>query len=153
MTSVRRRSPLDEAMGRCGRRYLQARYMDFLHAVIGDEIFVEDEDCSLAIVRRLREGGLVSIHLDAESRAQSVELPFLGGRSRFALGLVHLSRLTGAAVLPFWFRGNRHRLEIEIEAPVDMLGEPSCIITELVVRLERRALASPDQYEGWITLS
>lgn len=148
--SVRSQVPRDAGMGRWGKRCLQQRYIGFLHEVIGEEVFVRDEDCSLKILRRLREGGLVAIHLDGGFAAQSVQLRFLGRTRPFSTGVVKLSRLSGAPVLPFWFRGNGHGLEIEFEAACASDPDPHRAVEELVCHLERKILEWPDQYEGWI---
>jgi lauroyl/myristoyl acyltransferase len=150
--SVRDQVPPDAGMGRWGRRYLQPRYMAFLHEVIGDEVSLQDEACSLKILRRLREGGLVNIHLDVFFAVRSVPFPFLGRMRPFSVALAKLSQLSGAPVLPFWFGGSRHQLVIEFEAACTWAPDPRRTVEELVRRLEQKVLEQPDQYEGWMWL-
>jgi KDO2-lipid IV(A) lauroyltransferase len=148
--------PSDRAVGRLGRRYLQPAYQRFLHGVIGDEVFVQDRDLSLRILRRLREGGAVYSHLDARFARETVLLPFLSGEDRFPTGLVEIARLTGAPLVPLRCDGDWWRLRIRFGEPVAL--EPHADrrtfvadnVARLVAVLEGFVCEHPSEWEGWL---
>ncbi|MGD0011552.1 MAG: lysophospholipid acyltransferase family protein [Terriglobia bacterium] len=151
--SVRLKAPRHAGMGKLGERILQKKYMRFLHGVIQDEVYVQDKDCSLKILQRLRQGGLVNIHLDARFAAQQIPVPFLGGKRSFPVGFLRLCQIAGSPLVPFWFSGDRRQVEIEFEPPINLAEtDTEEVLRSLVCRLEKRILARPEQYEWWIML-
>lgn len=152
VVSVRHPAPPDPAMGRLGQRWLQARYMDFLHSVIGDEVFVETPDCSLEIMRRLRAGELVNVHVDSPFSSQSVRHPFLGRDQTFTTNFIRLARLAGSPIVPFFFSGDHRHLRIAFESSFEPTGSPDTMLAEILGRLEREVMARPNEYELWIML-
>ena len=152
IVSVRHPAPPDPGMGRSGRRWLQDRYMRFLHTVIGDEIVSTAPDCAMQIMRRLRSGEIVNLHIDAPFATQSMRAPFLGQDQTFSDNLARLIRLTDAALVPFWFSGDHRGLKIEFEPALEQTHAPEQFMPELLERLERRVLDQPADYELWIML-
>ena len=156
--SVRNEEPLDKRMGRVGRRLFQPRYVRFLHEVIRDEVFIQDRECSLKILARLRKGGIVHVLLDAFLSQQNLEVPFLGQTRLFPAGPLHLARISGCAVLPMCALGHAQALEILIGPPLPLdysLDAESFCQTHLpaLVRiLESYVLEHPDQWELWTKL-
>ncbi len=156
--SVRNGRPRDLWMGRFGARLLQHRYVEFLHRVIGDEVFIQDPECSLKIFRRLRAGGIVNVHLDANFSRQRLQIPFLGRPKWFATGLLEIVRLSGCAVVPMLCLGNQMSSSISFGEPFVM--EPARVREEfvqvnlpvLVRMLEEQVLKHPDQWELWVRL-
>jgi len=152
VVSVRHPAPPDPAMGLLGRRWLQTHYMAFLHSVIGDEVFIETPDCSLEIMRRLRAGGLVNVHVDSPFSSQSVRRPFLGRDQTFTTNFIRLARLAGSPIVPFFFSGDHRRLRIAFEPSLESTGSPDATLAAILRRLEREVLSCPDDYELWIML-
>ena len=151
--SVRLKAPRDPGMGKLGERTLQKRFMRFLHGVIRDEVYVQDKDCSLKILQRLRQGGLVNIHLDGGFGTQKISIPFLGRTHFFPVTFLRLCQIAGSPLVPFWFSGDRRQVEIEFEAPINPAEtDTEEVLRSLVCRLEKRILARPEQYEWWIML-
>ncbi|MBL8293189.1 MAG: lysophospholipid acyltransferase family protein [Bryobacterales bacterium] len=156
--SVRKGEPPDEWMGRLGARFIQPRYVEFLHQVIGDEVFIEDPQCSLKIFRRLRSGGLVNVHFDASFTRHPVFLPFLGGTKRFATGMIEIVRLSNCAVVPMQCLGNQRGWSIRFDEPLTLHPAASREefadrnIQQFVDTLERQILEHAEEWEGWIRL-
>jgi len=158
MLSVRNKQPPDDLAGQLGRRILQSRYMEFLHGVIQDEVYVQDSECTLKILQRLRSGGLVNIHFDAPYGARSVEWPFLGKPERFATGIFDIVRLSGCAVAPMVCLGRSTEFRIgfgpllEI-VPADTRDEfVSANLPSFVQTLEKHIVDHPDEWELWTRL-
>jgi lauroyl/myristoyl acyltransferase len=156
--SVRNEEPEDRFMGRLGRRSLQPRYIRLLHDVIRDEVFIQDRECSLKILRRLRSGGIVDIYLDAAFSRHVIERSFLGRPRRFPAGVLHLARNCGCAVLPKVALGHVDSLEIRIDPPLPLdRGLPveefcEAHLPGLIRILESHVLEYPDQWELWTRL-
>ncbi len=156
--SVRDGQPPDEWMGRFGARFLQRRYIEFLHGIIREEVFVQDRECSLKIFRRLRAGGIVNVHIDANLSEQYVEIPFLGQPERFATGLLEIVRLSGCAVVPMLCLGNQEASSITFGEPAALTPSRSreefaqVNLPRLVRILEEHILEHPDQWELWVRL-
>ena len=156
--TVRTGRPPDRRMGRLGRRFLQPRYVRFLHDVIRDEVFIQDPECSLKILARLRSGGVVDIHLDASLTQHVIVLPFLGETRRFPVGPLRLARVCGCAVLPLLAMGHAQALDIRIGRPLifdrDLPPDAFCRahLPGLVRTLESYVLEHPDQWELWTRL-
>jgi lauroyl/myristoyl acyltransferase len=156
--SVRNGQPPDQWMGRIGARFLQPRYIEFLHSVIGDEVFIQDPQCSLKIFRRLRSGGIVNVHFDSSFSRHSVELPFLGASKRFPTGLLEIVRLSKCSVIPMLCLGNQRAASITFEAP--FVFEPagsreefaSANLGRLVAQLEQQIREHSAEWEIWTRL-
>lgn len=156
--SIRNGQPSDRRMGRIGRRFLQPRYVDFLHEVIRDEVFVQDRECTLKALGRLRSGGIVNIHIDAPFSRNLITVPFLGRTRRFPTGALHLARISGCSVLPMIALGCTQSLEIRIEHPLPLdrslpAGEfCQSHLLALIRILETQVREHPDQWELWTRL-
>lgn len=153
--SIRNREPPDEYMGRLGRRFLQPRYVRFLHGVIRDEVFLQDRECALKIVARLRRGGIVSILLDAPFSQEVMEVPFLGRTRDVPKGMLHLAGLTGCAVVPMLALGHAQALRIRIERPLTLdpaLSHDECCeayLLPLIRMMESQVREQPEQWDCW----
>jgi lauroyl/myristoyl acyltransferase len=156
--SVRNRTPGDRRAGRFGKAVMQSRYLRFLHWVIGDEISPQDPDCGLRILSRLREGGLVNIHLDGAVSRQCLDVDFLDGIHRFPAGFLEIVRLTGTPVVPMLITGHSECLkicfapEIVFDPAPDAGSYARANLARLVQQLESDILTYPDQWELWIRL-
>lgn len=158
MMSVRNRTPPDPLMGRFGRDHMQPGYVRFLEGVIQDEIFMQDQACSLKILQRLRNGGLVNIHLDAPFSRAIVERPFLGITWPFPMGFLEIVRKTGVPVVPMVCLGNSRGFRIRFEEPFELVSAHdaeafvAANLQTLVTRLESWIVEFPDQWDLWIRL-
>jgi KDO2-lipid IV(A) lauroyltransferase len=157
--TVRNRQPPVALMGRVGARWLQPRYMEFLHGVIQDEVYIQDPECSLKILKRLRAGGIVNIHLDLDARAVSKaeEFPFLNVPRRVASGPFDVARLTRCALIPMFSRGRGKALFIRFGAPAPAGGLARedfarAALPYFVEFLEERIREHPDEWELWTRL-
>jgi lauroyl/myristoyl acyltransferase len=153
--TVRNGRPWSDCASRLGRRWLEPKYVDLLHRIIRDEVLLQEPDCTLKILARLRTGGMVDLHLDAPLSAHTLRLPFLGRERAFPTGLFHLARLSGAAVLPLIVRGHAGALDIEFGAarPLDRaLPGPALAaagLPPLVRLLEEHVLQHPAEWDLW----
>lgn len=155
MLSVRHGSPPDKQMGYLGRKWLQKRYLDFLHGVIRDEVFLQDPECTLKIFARLRSGGLVHVHMDAPFSRDQMRLPFLGKHSRFPGGFLRIVRVSGCALVPMLCLGDSSGFSIRFDEPIRLIDGASHEefisrnLPPLVRWLEAQILAYPDQWDAW----
>lgn len=153
--SVRHRIPPDQHMGRLGRQFLQPRYINFLHGVIGDEVFLQDPECSLKMLRRLRGNGIVSILVDAPFSRELIELPFLGQIRDVPTGPLHLAKISGCEVLPMVALGHAQALEIRIEEALtfDRTLSPKefcqAYLPPIMRIFESHVMEHADQWDCW----
>lgn len=156
--SIRNREPIGGSMGRLGRSFLQPSYIKFLESVIVDEAYLQDPDCSLKILRRLREGGMVNFHLDGVAGRKSKTVSFLRGTGVFPVGFLEIARITGAPLLPMFCSGDRKILHIEFDQPFRLQPADSreefidANLEQVVRRMEDYICANPDQWELWVRL-
>lgn len=156
--AVRNRYPPDKRMGRLGRNFLQPRFVELLHKVIQDEVFIQDPECSLKILGRLRANGMVDIHYDSHFSKQMLARSFLGHAESFPAGPLHLARISGCAVLPMLAVGHAGSLEIQIGRPFildrNLAGEEYCrkCMPVLAQAMEAHVRRYPDQWELWTRL-
>lgn len=157
--TVRNQRPPDLLAGRLGRRYLQPRYMEFLHQVIQDEVYIQDPECSLKILKRLRSGGLVNIHLDAPRTAASLlEWPFLGALRTFPSGPFDIVRVSKCAVLPMFCGGCSTGLRIRFGAPPALPDSTSreefarAHLSYFAKLFEEQIMSHPEEWELWTRL-
>lgn len=156
--TVRNATPSDRWMGRLGESSIQRKYLEFLHGIMGELVFIQDPECALKIFRRLREGGLVSVLFDASFSAHALEAPFLGSRMAFATGLLEIVRLSGCAVVPMLCAGNQRNCRIEFREALRMQAAASrqeyaaANVMPLAAVLEEMIRRQPDEYELWCRL-
>ncbi len=136
-------------------RYLFKSHTKFLHRIIGDEISNRDSASGLAIARRLRQGGLVSVYLDGSFSVRYMDVPFLGGWRNFPLGLMDLIHITRCAVVPVFFDGDIHQVEVTLQPAVEMDWElprarfGEVYLPRLVRIMEEYILAHPARWYVW----
>lgn len=156
--TVRDAVPSDRWMGRLGESALQSKYLEFLHGVMGELVFVEDPQCALKVFRRLREGGLVSVLFDAPFSSHTIEAAFLGRQKPFPTGLLEIVRLSGCAVVPMLCTGNQRNCRIEfgealqLQTAGDRQGFVAANLMPFVSTLEEMIRKRPDEYELWTRL-
>jgi KDO2-lipid IV(A) lauroyltransferase len=142
-------------MSRVGGRLLQPYHDRFLHQVVQDEVLLQEPGFSLTILKRLRAGGLVDLHLDGSRSGETAWCPFLGTRWRFPTGFLEIARLSGCSVVPMLCVGGSRELEVSFEEPVRLEYEPdrsrfvAANLLRLVGHLESQIARHPDQWEYW----
>ena len=142
---------------RLGRRFLYPRYAEFLHRVFRDEVYVHQPDCALRILKRLRSGGLVNIHLDGQHLRKAVEWPFLGALWRFPAGYFDLIRVSGCQVVPMLATGNGAGFRIQFGEELDMTQADgpdefaAANLPLLAGAIERQIRDHPEDWSKWIS--
>ncbi len=152
--SVRNRKHGSILYGRFGMRFVAPGYGRFLEAIIEDEISVQDSGLGARLMRRLRENGIVNIHIDAARSRERFRVPFFNETRRFAGGFIRIAELTGAPLVPMQCLGNSSCFEINFGVPIRYIGKssPEDIIGRLIPlvgQLESWLLAHPTQWELW----
>jgi Kdo2-lipid IVA lauroyltransferase/acyltransferase len=157
--SVRNSQSREPSSGRLGMRLVRPRYDAFLHSVIRDEVSIQDPECTLKILKRLRENGIVNIHLDVSVSSQFAMTSFLGNAHQlFPTGFLRIARRLKTPILPTLCLGNSRGIQIEIEERFPMTpadGERELYqnnLPGLIARLESQILRHPDQWELWIRI-
>ncbi len=123
--SVHNRQPSNRAQGQLGRRVLQPRHIELQRRANPDVVYVQDAECSLKILQRLRSGGLVNIQFDGVPGFRTIEWPFLGRQWRFPAGFFDIVRLSDAAVLPVLCLGRSTGFRIIVSPRMEVLRSAS----------------------------
>jgi lauroyl/myristoyl acyltransferase len=153
---VRNHEPPDENAGQLGARLLQKRYVAFIGEVQGDEVSIQDRDCSLKMLARLRSGGLLDCHVDAPFSQEVVKRRFFGQEKSFPAGFLHVAKLAGCPLVPLHCLGNSRRLRIEfgralwLEKAPDRKSFAGTNLTPVLRVLEDQIKSHPAEYDGWI---
>ena len=140
---------------RLGNRFVLPTYERFMQRLIPDTVYIDDPDCSLEILRRLRGGGIVDIHLDVPHASDVIELPFFGRVIGVPFGAIQLARVAACPVLPMSVSGRADALEIWVDSPVELdhdlpLRELCEARLPVILRiLEERVRERPDAWEPW----
>jgi lauroyl/myristoyl acyltransferase len=155
MLSVRDQTPRLEWGGRLGRRILEPRRMELLHALTGEAVYVEDPGSVLKIFRRLRSGGLVNIYFDGQSGTRTTPWPFLGLPRHFTTGIFDLVRLSGCAVVPMLCLGRSTSLRVILSPMLEIVKAPGreefihANLPTFVQTIERQIRDHPGEWEQW----
>jgi lauroyl/myristoyl acyltransferase len=143
------------AVSRLGNRFLLPAYKRFMHAVTRDEVYVEDHECSLKILRHLRAGGIICMNLDVRHTADRIDIPLFGRNVGFSAGALHIAHAAGCPVLPMVARGSARALEIKIDPPVPLdralPTEEFCrtYLPAIVGVLEEHIRKCPAEWQPW----
>ena len=144
--------------GRLGRRILAPRRREFLQAIMGESVDVQDRGCVLKIVGRLRSGGLVNIHFDGLAGARTTPWTFLGAPRNFSAGIFDIVRLSGCAVVPMLCLGRSSDFRIVFGPRLDVVHEPGrdafmqANLPAFVATMEQQILHHPEEWEQWMSL-
>ena len=139
------------------RRMLDPRRIEFLRSILGETVFVQDRDCTLKILQRLRSGGLVNIHFDGRSGKKNARWPFLGVSRDFAIGPLDLARLSGCAVVPMACTGNAAGFRLRFGPPIEITYESEreefvrANLPGFVSAIEAQVREYPEEWEQWMT--
>ena len=144
--------------GRLGRRVLAPRRIEFLNAIMGESVYVQDRGCVLKIVGRLRAGGLVNIHFDGKAGAKTVPWSFLGTRRKFSTGIFDIVRLSGCEVVPMICLGRSSALRILFGPMLDIVRNPGrdefirANLPAFVDTIEHQSENHPEAWEQWMSI-
>lgn len=157
MMSVRGRWTSSPFQGRFGHRYVAPAYHRFLSGNVEDELYAWSPDLGAGLLRRLRENGIVNIHIDAALSKERTYLPMLHLSWPVPVGFLQLAELSRAPLVPMLCLGDSDRFEIRFGEPIRFQGRSSGDATRqrlqtLVDRLQGWILDHPDQWEIWTRL-
>jgi lauroyl/myristoyl acyltransferase len=150
-----RRTP-NVAQGRLGKRFLQPRRAELRKIAFPDQAYVQDPDCSLTILRRLRAGGLVTLLIDGRAGTSPVEQPFLGRLQRVPSGILEIIRLSNCAVVPILSLGRGDGFRIRLDPMLDIVSAPSrdafaaANLPRFLAVVERQVVENPEEWRLWI---
>lgn len=154
--SIRNGEPPDRAAGVLGLRWLQPRYVRLLGEVIRDEVMLQDRELTLKVMRRLRNGGIVNVHLDTIYSVETLTHPFLGLNWSFPAGFLRIAAACGAAIVPMSCHGDCSGFSVcfEPEHVLREAGDAGQVarlnLPDLISRLECQVRAHPDQWDAWV---
>jgi KDO2-lipid IV(A) lauroyltransferase len=154
--SVRNYEPPDDLAGQLGMRFLLKRYVAFIGEVQGEEVSIQDPDCSLKMLARLRSGGLIDCYVDAPFSQEVVKRRFFGREKNFPAGFLHVAKLAGCPLVPLHCLGNSRRLRIEFGKALWLQDAPDrrsfveTNLTQVVRILEEQIRSHPAEWDVWI---
>lgn len=156
MLTVRSRQAPDSRAGRLGRRLLHSQLAELRCQTNQDAVYVQDPDCTLKILKRLRSGGMVNILLDSWQGARTVEGSLFGAPYRFSAGLFDIIRLSGCAVIPMLSSGRSTGFHIAFSPMLVLVEAPtrdefaSANLRRLEHVLENQIAAHPEEWTLWV---
>jgi len=147
------------AMTPFGIRYLNPLWTRIEDRYIAERVKIIDDDAGEALKTlrmRLASNRIVSITV-VDTAQRTLDTEFFRGTIRIATGPPHLSRISGAPLLPvFTLRGDDGVYDVTVGPPLDVGGtaEPDYAgaVRAYVTMLESRVLAHPDQWNGWFRI-
>jgi lauroyl/myristoyl acyltransferase len=103
---------------------------------------------SLAIMRALRRGEVVALHIDGDQYLGGLETTFFGRRTMMPRGPAALALRTGAALVPaFAVRTSRRNVDVYVEEPIPTDGENEAGLTARVLAVvETYVRRYPEQW-------
>jgi len=114
-----------------------------------DSVAAQDPNCTLRMLARLREGGIVLIVGDVPRSPSAVAVTFLNHRRSISTGALDLARLCRCPVLPFTAASDEAGLRIEFGKPLEVGPDAAANVATLTAELERQVKANPAQWEMW----
>jgi KDO2-lipid IV(A) lauroyltransferase len=157
--TVWNREPPDRRAGQLGMRVLQKRYLAFIVRALGVNVTIQDPDCTLKMLARLRSGGLIACHVDTAFSREVVKRRFLGQEENFPAGFLHVAKLAGCPLVPFLCLGNSRRLKIEfgnaiwLQSVPDRKSFAEINLTKVLRILEEQIKSHPAEWDFWIRWS
>jgi len=152
--------PLTVAMAREPNAGLQ-RFMETFQRPFSIVYTNAETFGTFALKKTLEQNGIVAMQVDRPLGNAFVELPFVGGRARFATGPAALARSTGAALVPsFLIMGSDATVRVSVEEPIvvrqtaDRAKDLEEATAKIVAAFEKHATAAPLQwfnfYDFWL---
>ncbi len=153
--SVHNQSPANRAGGRFGKRFLQPRAVQLQERANPDQVYIQDPDCVLKIMRRLRAGGLAVVQVDGRGGKKVIEYPFLGVPWRVPSGVYEIVRVTGCAVVPMLAlgRSSGFRIRFDPMLPVDHAASRETFVSAnlptFLSVVEKQIVENPQEWRLW----
>ena len=154
LMSIRNKVPKSYLMSQFGNRFLAPAYGRFLSTIIEDETYVQDPGMGASLLKRLRQNGLIDIHIDADASSDVIEVQCLNEQRRFPTGFLRLAELSGAALVPMVCLGNSSAFEIQFGKSIQFNNKSSPGVfrkrlLSLAALLESWVLKHPENWELW----
>jgi len=152
--SVHNLRPRNKSEGRLGKLFLKPRVAQLQKRANPDQVYVQDPDCSLRIMRRLRAGGLVALQIDARG-GTSIEPVFLGVPWRIRSGIFELVRLSDCAVVPMLCLGRSSGFRIRFDPMLEIDGASSreafmsANLPRFLAVVEKQITENPEEWRLW----
>jgi len=152
---VRNQRPENSGSGRLGRCILQPRLLEFRRRASAQVVYIQDPECSLKILRRLRSGGVVNIQVDGIVGTRAVAGTLLGRPWRFPAGIFDLVRRSGCAVVPMLCVGRIAGFRISFDPALDLAMADSrdewlaSNLPVIVRALEEQIAGHPEEWRLW----
>ncbi|HTS47738.1 MAG TPA: hypothetical protein VMH05_07335 [Bryobacteraceae bacterium] len=153
--TVHNRQPTNVAEGRLGREFLQPRRIGLQRRAFPEHVFVQDAECTLKIMRRLRAGGLVMLQMDGRAGTNPIEHSFLGRRRHLASGVFEIVRLSDCAVVPTLCLGRSDGLRICFDPMLEIVRGSSrdafvsANLSQFLTIVEKQVIANPEEWRLW----
>jgi lauroyl/myristoyl acyltransferase len=153
--SVHNERPSNKAEGRFGKRFLQSHYIELQKLAYPDHAYIQDPDCSLKIMRRLREGGLVIVQMDGRGGTRHVNHTFLNVAWRVPEGIFEIVRLSSCAVVPMLCLGRSDGFQIRFQPPLNVEPAPSreaflsAHLPRFLAVVEKQVTENPEEWRLW----
>ncbi len=153
--SVHNRRPTNVIEGRLGRRFLQPRSIELQKRALSNQVYIQDPDCSLRIMRTLRASGLVVLQMDGRGGTNLVEHTFLGVPWLVPSGIFEIVRLSGCAVVPVLCLGRADRFRIRFDPSLDIVPASSrgafasANLPRFLGVVERQIFENPEEWRLW----
>jgi len=153
--SVHNQSPSNRAGGRFGKRFLQPRAIQLQERANRDQVYIQDPDCALKIVRRLRTGGLAVVQVDGRGGKKVIEHTFLGVPWRVPSGIYEIVRVTDCAVVPMLALGRStgFRIRFDPMLAVDRAASRETFVSAnlpaFLAVVEKQIVENPQEWRLW----
>ncbi len=153
--SVHNQSPSNRAGGRFGKRFLQPRAVQLQERANPDQVYIQDPDCVLKIMRRLRAGGLAVVQVDGRGGKKVVDHSFLGIPWRVPSGVYEIIRVTDCAVVPMLALGRSSGFRIRFDPllAVDRTASRetflSANLSAVLSVVEKQIVEHPQDWRLW----
>jgi len=150
--SVHGRQPRNRAQGRLGKLF-DPLSTQLLERANPDQIYIQNPDCSLTILRRLRAGGLVALQIDGHRWGTGQV--FLGLPWGIRSGIFEIVRLSDCAVVPMLCLGRSSGFRIRFDPMLDIQRAPSretfmsANLPRFLGIVEKQILENPTEWRLW----
>ena len=153
--SVHNQSPSNRAGGRLGKQFLQPLSVQLQERAYADQVYIQDPDCTLRIIRRLRAGGLAVVQVDGRGGTKVVEHRFLGMPWRVPSGIYEIVRLSDCAVVPMLCLGRSSGFQIRFDPMLTIDPAPSreafvsANLPHFLTAVENQIMENPEEWRLW----
>ena len=153
--AVHNQSPTNRAGGRLGKQFLQPLSVQLQERAYADQVYIQDTDCTLRIVRRLRAGGLAVVQVDGRGGTKVVEHRFLGRPWRVPSGIYEIARLSDCAVVPMLCLGRSSGFRIRFDPLLTLDPAPSreafvsANLPRFLTAVENQIVENPEHWRLW----